>query len=171
MSTNDSDEFDPRFDPAFQRGFDAAGTRFRSRASERAAERAATQQPVAQPIGVQPVAPALPARPVAPPLVSPVAGHPDDRGDGTDAAADPSAHTRGNPFLIALAVVSVALVAGGVWGVQAARAPFLGTEAAANVDYSGIQMLMTFAPMAIALGMATAVGILFVYAVRWRGGR
>jgi hypothetical protein len=37
MSTNDSDEFDPRFDPAFQRGFDAAGTRFRSRASERAA--------------------------------------------------------------------------------------------------------------------------------------
>jgi hypothetical protein len=171
MSTNDSDEFDPRFDPAFQRGFDAAGTRFRSRASERAAERAATQQPVAQPIGVQPVAPALPARPVAPPLVSPVAGHPDDRGDGTDAAADPSAHTRGNPFLIALAVVSVALVAGGVWGVQAARAPFLGTEAAANVDYSGIQMLMTFAPMAIALGIATAVGILFVYAVRWRGGR
>jgi hypothetical protein len=181
MSTNDSDEFDPRFDPAFQRGFDAAGTRFRSRASERAAERAAAQQPVAQPIGVQPVgvpavgvqpvAPALPARPVAPPLVSPVAGHPDDRGDGTDAAADPSAHTRGNPFLIALAVVSVALVAGGVWGVQAARAPFLGTEAAANVDYSGIQMLMTFAPMAIALGIATAVGILFVYAVRWRGGR
>jgi hypothetical protein len=171
MSTNDSDEFDPRFDPAFQRGFDAAGTRFRSRASERAAERAAAQQPVAQPVGVQPVAPASPARPVAPPLVSPVAGHPDDRGDGTDASADPSAHTRGNPFLIALAVVSIALVAGGVWGVQAARAPFLGTEAAANVDYSGIQMLMTFAPMAIALGIATAVGILFVYAVRWRGGR
>jgi hypothetical protein len=180
MSTNDSDEFDPRFDPAFQRGFDAAGSRFRSRASERAAERAATQQPAAaQPVGVQPVGaqavgaqPIPPTRPDVPPLVSPVAGHADDRGVvGPDAAADPSSHTRANPFLIALAVVSVALVAGGVWGVQAARAPFLGTEAATNVDYSGIQMLMTFAPMAIALGMATAVGILFVYAVRWRGVR
>jgi hypothetical protein len=55
--------------------------------------------------------------------------------------------------------------------VQAAREPFLNTDAAVNVDYSGLQMLMTFAPMAIALGIATAVGILFVYAIRWRGAR
>ncbi|MCU1543473.1 MAG: hypothetical protein JWM50_1338 [Microbacteriaceae bacterium] len=180
MTTKDSDEFDPRFDPAFQRGFEATESRFRSRAADpRATERPVAEQAPPPSSGrratppvesqqdgyalAQPVGPSAASRETAP-----------TTGDGaapTDGAVDDAAPTRPNPFLIALIVVSVALVAGGVWGVQAAREPFLNTDAAVNVDYSGLQMLMTFAPMAIALGIATAVGILFVYAIRWRGAR
>jgi hypothetical protein len=86
-----------------------------------------------------------------------------------DAAADAARPRRANPFLIALAAISVLLVVGGAWGVQAARDPFLRSNAAANTDYVGLQILAIFAPVAIVLGIATAVGILFVYAVRWRG--
>jgi hypothetical protein len=177
MTTRDSDEFDPRFDPAFQRGFDATESRFRSRAgAQRAPEASLAEQPQ-PPSGRRVAVPVAPdhidyavAQASPPPVAPREAVASDDRVDGADAAAD-DAPTRANPFLIALIVVSIALVGGGVWGVQAAREPFLNTDAAVNVDYSGLQMLMTFAPMAIALGIATAVGILFVYAIRWRDRR
>jgi hypothetical protein len=68
-------------------------------------------------------------------------------------------------------VLSVALIAAGVWGIQAAREPFLDGEPAVNVDYSGLQILMAMAPMSIMLGIATALGILFLYAARWRSRR
>jgi hypothetical protein len=169
MSTNDSDEFDPRFDPAFQRGFEPTGSRFRPRAGDQRTAEALTADRTR--IVAPPVSPA--AGTAAPPVAQPVDTHasgallPDD----SDGAADAATGSGVNPFLIALGVLSVLLVAGGVWGVQTAREPFLNTNAAANVDYSGLQMLMTFAPMAIALGIATAVGILFVFAVRWRQPR
>jgi hypothetical protein len=99
----------------------------------------------------------------APLTSSPVSGL------GDAAAAEPD--TRPNPFLIALGALSAALVAAGIWGVQTARAPFLGTNVATDVDFVGLQILQVLAPMAIALGAATAIGILFVYAVGWQKRR
>jgi hypothetical protein len=150
MSDKSGDDFDPRFDPAFQRGFDGEGLR-------------------------------APGRPVdAPPAAPPIALPPTPAGAGesvpsslqaADAAADDDRQPRRNPFLIALAVVSVALVVAGVWIIQIARAPFDGTNAAANVDFVFLQILGGLAPAAIALGVATAIGIVFVLAVDWQKRR
>ena len=150
MTAKSGDEFDPRFDPAFQRGFDGEGLRTPSRPVD-----AATTAP---PIGLPPTptsaGEAVPSTPQT-----------------TDAAADDDRQPRRNPFLIALAVVSVALVVAGVWIIQIARAPFDGTNAAANVDFVFLQILGGLAPAAIALGVATAIGIVFVLAVDWQKRR
>jgi hypothetical protein len=160
MTTNDSGDFDPRFDPAFQRGFDGTEPRGRrqSRADEpRGSSRSLSDDSRGSSRSLSDRSETSPPQPPAAPSAAPA-----------EPAEHPEAPGGANPFVLALAVVSVALVAGGVWGVQAAREPFLRTDAAVDVDYSGLQMLMTFAPMSIALGLATAVGILFLYAVRWR---
>jgi hypothetical protein len=177
MTTNDSGDFDPRFDPAFQRGFDGTEPRGRRREHPRADDaRGSIRSPGDDARGssrspgddARGSSRSLSDRIEASPPQAPVAAT--AAPTTTDAASPEHAEAPSgvNPFVIALAVVSVALVAGGVWGVQAAREPFLRTDAAVDVDYSGLQMLMTFAPMSIALGLATAVGILFLYAVRWR---
>ena len=162
MNARSDDDFDPRFDPAFQRGFDGASASDAPRVVQRDARRA------------------TPARPPEPgptqPYVSaPAIGLPPTRSDAADSEpADAAAlddRPRPNPFLIALGVVSVALVAAGVWGIQAARAPFLATDAASTVDYVGLQILQFLSPVSIALGVATAIGILFVYAVGWQKRR
>ena len=147
MTAKSDDEFDPRFDPAFQRGFDGDGLRASSRPVDPA--------PTAPPIG-------LPPTPAGPneTLPSPTRA--------ADDAADDDRPPRRNPFLIALAVVSVALVVTGVWIIQIARAPFDGTNAAANVDFVFLQILGGLAPASIALGVATAIGIVFVLAVDWQ---
>jgi len=169
MTRNSEPDFDPRFDPAFQRGFasDAAtptaAQRSRpARAATPPVPEAASAPAPAQPSSV--VGPAGASTSPAPLGSSPVAG-------AADAAADVEPETRPNPFLIALGVLSVALIAAGLWGVQTARAPFLGTNVATDVDFVGLQILQVLAPMAIALGAATAIGILFVYAVGWQRRR
>ena len=156
MATKDSADFDPRFDPAFQRGFGGGPT---ADAPPRAAPRSAAPAP----IGLPPDASA----PVAGP---PVVSH-NDETDGADDAADVDASSRVNPFLIALTAASVLLIAGGLWGVQAAREPFLQTDVAAQADYVGLQMLMEFAPMAIILGLATGLGVVFFLASGWQRAR
>jgi hypothetical protein len=152
-----SDDFDPRFDPAFQRGFDGAEVPDAPRVVPRDVRR---------------------ATPVRPP--EPTAGQATSQPSGTaSASADPQpsdaaaldSPPRRNPFLIALGVVSVALMAAGVWGIQAARAPFLATDTASSVDFVGLQILQFVSPVSIALGVATAIGILFVYAVGWQNRR
>jgi hypothetical protein len=160
MTARSDDDFDPRFDPAFQRGFEKApaSTRpFDGDDRRGVAPRVIEQRPVARehyaaaPIGLPPVADPAPVQ----------TGQ-------TDAAALDDQPPRPNPFLIALGVVAVALVAAGVWGIQAAREPFLGTDVASNVDYVGLQILQLIAPVAVALGVATGIGILFVFAVGWQ---
>lgn len=152
--TAKSDEFDPRFDPAFQRGFE--GERPRSVAPRPVAEppRASTAH-APEPAGAGPGGT----------VAADASSSPIRSTDATDEADEPH---RANPFLIALAVVAVALVASGVWAVQAARAPFEGTNAAANVDFIGLQILQALAPASISLGVATAIGIVFVYALDWQ---
>ena len=165
MTTNTEPDFDPRFDPAFQRGFasDGAPQSPAPRRGDKRQNRPAQASP--PPVPDAPVSsPATTSLSSAPLTSSPVSGV-------ADAAADPEPDSRPNPFLIALGVLSVALVAAGIWGVQTARAPFLGTNVATDVDFVGLQILQVLAPMAIALGAATAIGILFVYAVGWQRRR
>lgn len=160
MTARSDDDFDPRFDPAFQRGFEkapASARPFDGDDRRSTAPRVVEQRPVvreqyaAAPIGLPPAADPSPAETRQ-----------------TDAAALDDQPPRPNPFLIALGVVAVALVAAGVWGIQAAREPFLGTDVASNVDYVGLQILQLIAPVAVALGVATGIGILFVFAAGWQ---
>ena len=168
MTTNSEPDFDPRFDPAFQRGFasDAATPTAPQRSRPARAATPPLPEAASGPAPAQPSSVVGPAgaSPSPAPLASSVAG-------AADAAADVEPETRPNPFLIALGVLSVALIAAGLWGVQTARAPFLGTNVATDVDFVGLQILQVLAPMAIALGAATAIGILFVYAVGWQRRR
>jgi len=174
MTARSDDDFDPRFDPAFQRGFDtapgrtsggASGSESTGSPSGRRAfqgdDRRSTAPRVAdsRPLEAYPAAPQIGLPPA-------VAALPDS--EQTDATALADQPPRPNPFLIALGVVAVALVAAGVWGIQAAREPFLGTDVASNVDYVGLQILQIIAPVAVALGAATGIGILFVFAVGWQ---
>jgi hypothetical protein len=170
MATGDSNDFDPRFNPAFQRGFDGAGpaTEYRApapRAAERVYDAPVTRTAVpATAVAAQvamPPAAGAPAQPQVRPVIQ----------EQMDATTQAAPVRRFNPFLVALAAVSVALVAGGAWGVQVARAPFLQTNASAGTDFVGLQMLILFAPLAIILGIATAVGIAFFYAAEWQRHR
>jgi hypothetical protein len=158
------DDFDPRFDPAFQRGFDGTAAADAPNVARRDARRATPVRPP------EPIAGPAQPRASAPTVGQPPRGTDSvDPGRADDAALEPRPRT--NPFLIALGVVSVALVAAGVWGIQAARAPFLATDTASNVDFVGLQILQFLSPVAIALGVATAIGILFVYATDWQRRR
>lgn len=168
MTTKPDPDFDPRFDPAFQRGFaDGAEQSTRQGAARSAVGRTQPQSRYAEPVagprapaGTTTAAPPVPGAPIT----TPVSGPADD-------AADADRERRPNPFLIALGALSVVLVAAGMWGVQTARAPFLGTNVATDVDFVGLQILQVLAPMSIALGAATAIGVLFVFAVDWQKRR
>lgn len=170
MTARSDDDFDPRFDPAFQRGFEKSPVSSSSgqRAFEGDDRRSAPPRVAdARTLEARPVS-AAPAPTIGlPPTVeSRLAAN--AASDQTDAAALDEQPPRLNPFLIALGVVAVALVAAGAWGIQAAREPFLGTDVASNVDYVGLQILQLIAPVAVALGVATGIGILFVFAVGWQ---
>lgn len=135
-------DFDPRFDPAFQRGYDGP---------------------------IQPTTKTTDAAaPAAPPLVSidPTVAAPIEQPE-----ADLAPDRRGNPFLVVLAAIAVALTAGGLTLVFQLRTIFAENQSSASFDYITLQTLMIGAPILAGLGIATGVGVLFVYAVRWgRGG-
>ena len=176
MTASSDDDFDPRFDPAFQRGFDSASGGSSGAAANRRPfdgdDRRSAQPRVAdvRPLEARPVGYAQ-VPPVGPPPSVETAAPARAGSDQTDAAALEQEPPRPNPFLIALGAIAVVLVAAGVWGIQAAREPFLGTDVASNVDYVGLQILQLIAPVAVALGVATGIGILFVFAVGWQKRR
>ena len=179
-------QFDPRFDPAFQRGFGGAP------GQTSAPEQAGTPGQ----IGTQAQAPGVGTAPLgtgrrsAAPVVQQVAAPPPVRESPSAPATAAPSSVRGdtarddelsiaddaeedhrqwaNPFLIALAVAAVALVGTGLWMFQAAREPFLGTDATSQADYAMLTLLMDLAPLLLALGAATAVGIVFFFAVDWQ---
>lgn len=153
-AVSDDRDFDPRFDPAFQRGYE--GVVDAPAPARRAA--AAKQRPTAEPepvIGL-------------PPTVDSAAsggGHPVPQAAPRVEADDVPA--RANPFLIALVVVAVALVGGGVYLVVKMRDLFAATQSSTDFDFVTLQVLIGVAPIAIGLGVATAIGVLFIFAVRW----
>ena len=168
MATNDQ-HFDPRFDPAFQRGFGGpAGAGPAAQPGRRSAAPVVQQLPPPTPVAETPppvgdpaargAAPAQPGQPAA------------LRDDGLSIADDTAEVRRAwaNPFLIGLSVVAVALVAAGLWMFQAARQPFLGTNANSEADYATLSMMMALAPFLLLLGAATAIGIAFHLAADWQ---
>ncbi|MET3767492.1 hypothetical protein ABIB15_000154 [Marisediminicola sp. UYEF4] len=198
--SGETSRFDPRFDPAFQPGYDGAATRQRSNggapgpgiadaaaatpsdqrdAIQRdadplsagrptAGQRAAGSQSDVAPSGAGP-------RPPGPPLPFAHAETGPGASGGVDVeetdAAPPARST--NPFLLVLWVASALMVFGGVGlfqsvGQLTAEAQRTGS---APYDYFLVQSLIFGAPLLMVLGVATATGILFVHAVRWRKRR
>ena len=174
MAGEDNTEFDPRFDRAFQRGFDGEVT---SRAP----------QPTAY-LPTNPVRSTLPPAPV----ISPAQDAGAVRQDGADypgfapgatasqgaapalsppgeveAAAEAERPAGRNPFLIGLTVISVVLVIGGLAGLQWLRGRFLAPDIATELDFVTVQAATTGLVIVIGLGLATAIGVLFVHAANW----
>ena len=137
--SNDKETFDPRFDPAFQPGFEG-----KIAPAKKASKRD--------------VAPALAALEAARSgAVEPVAA----------VETEIETSRRPNPFLIALAVISVALIAGGLSAMQSLRATFTTENISTSIDYMTLQMVIYAAPLAVAVGILIGVGVLFIYAINW----
>lgn len=88
-------------------------------------------------------------------------------------AADPVAEAaeerRGglNPFLIALAALAVLLIVAGVWMASRVSEGYAAQGPSTQVDYAILQILAIASPVTALLGVATGIGVLFVFAVRW----
>lgn len=147
---SDDRDFDPRFDPAYQRGYEGVVD-----AAPRSNRPAAT-----------PAAPAVVPEPIGAPPAS-ATPQPDEVLHTQVDDFVEAAPSRPNPFLIALIVLSVALVGGGLYLVVKMRDLFADTQSSTNFDFVTLQVLIGAAPIAIGLGVATALGVLFIYAVRW----
>jgi hypothetical protein len=144
----DDDRFDPRFDPAFQRGYTGPVP-------------SSAQATSAKPRMDAPV----PHRIAEPEYTAHRIVH-DDRDDEPE-YTDDAPMRRANPFLIALGVVALALVGGGLYLISRMRDLFASTQNQADFDFVTMQVLMGLAPIIVCLGLATAIGVLFIYAVRW----
>jgi hypothetical protein len=145
--SDDRSGFDPRFDPAFQRGYD--GPTMVPPTVE--ARTPAPARGIVEPEREQHREPE-PAIPAAAPI--------------EDEALEEEQGRRLNPFLVALGVVSIVLIIGGIYLISRVDALF--TEVSSDVSYATIQALVNGPPIAIALGIATGIGVLFIYAVRWK---
>ena len=161
--------FDPRFNPAFQRGFEG-------QADATAAAPRPQASPPASLIGTPPITATPQVRPaqnLAPQNLAPrdssirdiPAGRatPSNLVDETDHYDDAP---RRNPFLIALTVLAVALVGGGLLLISRLRDLF--DDTTAGYDWVTVQVLTYGAPLLVALGLATGIGLLFVLALRRR---
>ncbi|CAN5342157.1 hypothetical protein BH11ACT4_BH11ACT4_15670 [soil metagenome] len=141
---SDDRDFDPRFHPAYQRGYE--GVVDAAAAPSRPAPHAAPPLPAQGPAA-------------APAPHAPAAALVDDPADTPSRKA--------NPFVITLVVISAALLGGGLYLVVSIRRLFADVQGSTSFDYVTLQVLIGIAPIAIGLGVATALGVLFVYAVRW----
>jgi hypothetical protein len=138
------DSFDPRFDPAFQPGFDGGVVAVPSaRKSRDAAPAQAALEQRAEAAD----------RPV---VTSP------------EAEAPAEQRRRANPFLLALLAVSFVLIAGGLGAAQSVSAIFDTENISVELDYVSLEMVKIAAPLSVALGVATAIGVLFIYAIDWK---
>ena len=71
-------------------------------------------------------------------------------------------------FVLGLLGAAVLLVAGGLYLVSRLSDMFANPQGSAQYDYITLQALTIAAPMLIVLGVATGIGVLFIYAVRWK---
>ena len=154
-----SDDFDPRFNPAFQRGYDGPAPEPQVSSTRVGVPSGRTAEPV-------PVAmPRREATEIAESFSSPNIA--DTR--FTESEVEPARRT--NPFLIALGAIAALLVGGGLFLVSRLRDLFEDTQSSSNFDFVTLQVLTATAPLLISLGLATGIGVLFVYAVRWQRWR
>lgn len=147
---SDDGEFDPRFNPAFQRGYDGPIPDASAPARE-------TPTPAAR---------AVASEPAPLPRLEP---QPEQDRDYDDRfiESEVAGPRRVNPFLLVLGAVSALLVGGGLLLVLRLRDLFEDTQSSSSFDFVTLQVLTAAAPLVICLGLATGIGVLFVFAVRW----
>ncbi len=182
MSDDKDAGFDPRFDPAFQRGFDPAAPieeyvpdplprKSASSHREPAAAEPVPRAPVAparEPAGPSPAEASLAeASPTEATALVAEAEEPDDPAENREPDSSPSR----NPFLLLLGIIAVALVAAGVWLFVRSGDAFNSREVRSQGDYMSLDATIHAAPFIALLGGATAIGVLFVFAAKWRRRR
>ena len=167
MSDEKNADVDPRFDPAFQRGFDPAIP------IEEYVPEPLPRRTVAPPVVPAPVvAAAAPPLPKADPVLSGVvptaaaddASHDDEPLLAVESDASPSR----NPFLLFLGIIAIALVVAGVWLFIRSGDAFNSKEVRSQGDYMSLDASIHSAPFIALLGAATAIGVLFFFASKWR---
>lgn len=154
--TTQTPGFDPRYDPAYQRGFATAPPSVgRSPLVEPVETTPAEPRSVERPPSVEPVettfaAPAPPANPFEldlPPAPAPL---------------------RGNPWVVALWVVSAVMVVAGItlqWQAQQFFIDGVGSDA---TGYALQSLYSSIGPWFTLVGLAAGVGVMFLHAMRWR---
>ena len=172
MTNSTDSEFDPRFNPAFQPGFDPARHVARQGTSARSPQPSPVE-PVplkTQPTDASPPATATPTPRVVAvdPLTPPQPA----------AAAEPiapaelyAAARRVDPYLIALWVISAVLIGGGIYSLRLIGDRITALTSSGDFGGPGYYLLQAFtigAPMLVVLGLATAVGTVFLLAARSR---
>ena len=160
MSDDKDVEIDPRFDPAFQRGFD---------------QTIPIENYVPEPVAIPEIAP---HRTVPPPMPKAERPEPElivvDSDDDTEASEPPVVETdldsnpARNPFLLFLGIIAIALVAVGIWLFVRSGDAFNSREVRSQGDYMSLDATIHMAPFIALLGAATAIGVIFVFASKWR---
>lgn len=171
--SDDASKFDPRFDPAFQRGYDGPPPAV---APQRTLRRSRSDSPP-EPIGLPPQYSAVeqsvfaerPSEFLQPEVTGRRA---DDRVAREllelEHELEDAPRAR-NPFLAILGVVAVLLILGSVALLMNLEGLVERAMQQNNqTQFYYMQAIIYGAPMLIALGLATLIGVLFVYAVRWK---
>jgi hypothetical protein len=188
MSDDKNSGVDPRFDAAFQRGFDPT-VPIEEYVPPRQPRKAAPPAQVTPTAATAPTAPtkAAPrATPTATEAVPVAAAQPDvvivagaedidetstDLADDRMSDADAESNPSRNPFLLFLGIIAVALVAAGIWLFVRSGEAFNSAEVRSQGDYMSLDATIHMAPFIALLGGATAIGILFVFAAKYRRRR
>jgi hypothetical protein len=173
MSDDKSVDIDPRFDPAFQRGFDQS-IPIDEFVPEPQPRRTAAPAPVVPPV-VEPKKVVVAASPLA------ETAEPAAELMGNEAAPETAVETVAeedadsspsrNPFLLFLVIIAIALVAAGIWLFVRSGDAFNSREVRSQGDYMSLDATIHMAPFIALLGAATAIGVLFVFASKWRKRR
>jgi hypothetical protein len=188
MAKDSKSDIDPRFDPAFQRGFDPSipiekyvPPRQPRRTAPPPVELAvaAPPAPAAPPAATAAPAPAVSApastepKPAAQPAAIVGEVETADTEPDVEAPADdaPESSSLRNPFLLFLGIIAVALIAVGVWLFVRSGESFNTTQVRSQGDYMTLTATINMAPFIALLGAATAIGVLFVFAARWKRRR
>jgi hypothetical protein len=173
MSDDKSVDIDPRFDPAFQRGFDQS-IPIDEFVPDPQPRRTAAPAPVVAPVG-EPQKVVVAPSPVAeiPGSSAAVVEDDDDSEAAVEAVAEPDADSSPsrNPFLLFLVIIAIALVAAGIWLFVRSGDAFNSREVRSQGDYMSLDATIHMAPFIALLGAATAIGVLFVFASKWRRRR
>ena len=164
--SDDASKFDPRFDPAFQRGYDGP--------VQPSMRRRPRVESPPEPIGLPPQYSA-----VERPMVADQLGEYQRRQDVAAGEVRPAREPSGaedemiphgkNPYLAVLTGIGIALVVANLVLIMNIES-FIPTDLGpgSQLPYYYVQMIMTGAPLLICLGLATLIGVLFVYAARWK---
>ena len=159
MSEEKGSGLDPRFDPAFQRGFDQSTPIEHYVPDSPQKKRPEVSLPVVPTAGTDDEPPtAAAAAPIS--LDAP-------ESPGRPAVVEEVSPTS-NPFLLVLLIVAVVLIVAGVILFVETGNAFNSSEVQSQGDYMSLNATIEMAPFISLLGGATLIGVLFVFAVRYR---